>query len=202
MTIKFDELEHYCSAPEEQMNNIQYAFQQTVSLSDGHPLYKPRLALFNSDKELIFSISAKDYSGLTEYKSAIAEMLYSFSAFNSHSCILVLDSNVTEGDKVIGDCLNLYFISSTSCHMVQLMYKIEASETTWLSHDHRFSSIDLKDHETVSHEMVEMLFVFTHLDSSPFTSRELLSYYSLNNYQFRSFKDFKTSYVDFKFVQD
>lgn len=202
MTIKLDELEHYCSLPEEQLNNIQYAFQQVVSLSEGSPVYRPRLALFNADKELIFSISSKDYNGATQYKSSIAEMLYSYSAFNSHACILVLDSQVTEADTVVGDCLNLYFISSTSCHLVQLMYQVSGSEVTWLIDKHRFSSIDLKDHDTVSHEMVEMLFVFTHLESSPFQVRELLSYYSYNNYQFRTFKNFQMSYVDFKFPQN
>ena len=197
MIIKLDELEHYCSSPEEQLRNIQLAFEQIVSLTPEDPTYRPRLALFDSSKELQIAISAKSYKGLTEYKSAIAEMLYAFSAFQAHACILVLDSHVKDNDKVIGECLNLYFISSEQCHIVQLMYSINNTDVIWLDSDHRFSQIDLKDHSSVSNEMVEMLFVFTHLDDSPFKPAELLSFYSHEGYQFRSFKELGISYVDF-----
>lgn len=199
MTIKINELEHYCKSPEIQLKNVQEAFEQVMSLNDDpNPTYKPRLAVFDQSLELTFAIASRPYTGTTDYKSSIAEMLYSYEALDAHSCILVLDSHVKNNDdSVIGDCLNLYFMSSTACHVVQLMYSINNGTVTWNDDLHRFSQIDLKDHESVSQEMIEMLFVFTHLDHAPFNSQELFSFYSAQGYQFRSFKDLNITYVDF-----
>lgn len=199
MTIKINELEHYCNSPEVQLKNVQQAFEQIMSLTqDQDPVYRPRLAVFDSSLELTFAIASRPYDGITDYKSAIAEMLYSFQALDAHSCILVLDSHVKDdNDNIVGECLNLHFMSASACHIVQLMYSIEDGDITWHDDQHRFSQIDLKDHESVSQEMIEMLFVFTHLDSAPFTPQELFSFYSSQNYQFRSFKDLNVSYVDF-----
>ena len=199
MTIKINELEHYCNSPEIQLKNVQDAFEQIMSLTeDSYPSYRPRLAVFDDSLDLTFAIAARPYDGASDYKSTIAEMLYSFQALDAHSCILVLDSHVKDDDNsVIGDCLNLYFMSSINCHVVQLMYTIEDGDITWHDDRHRFSQIDLKDHDSVSQEMIELLFVFTHLDNPPFSSEELFSFYSAQNYQFRSFKDLNITYVDF-----
>jgi len=200
MTIKINELEHYCNSPEVQLKNVQDAFEQIMSFSedDQYPVYRPRLAVFDNSLELTFAIAARPYDGASDYKATIAEMLYSFQALEAHSCILVLDSHVKDNDdSLIGDCLNLYFMSSIYCHVVQLMYSIADGDITWHDDQYRFSQIDLKDHESVSQEMIEMLFVFTHLDNAPFTPQELFSFYSSQNYQFRSFKDLNINYVDF-----
>ena len=197
MTIKIDELEHYCNSPEVQLQNVQQAFEQIISLTQDDPTYRPRLAVFDDSRDLTFAVASRPYDGASDYKSAIAEMLYSFQALDAHSCILVLDSHIKDNDDVVGDCLNLYFMSSINCHVVQLMYSFEDDDIKWHEDKHRFSQIDLKDHDSVSQEMIEMLFVFTHLDHPPFSSQELFSFYSAQNYQFRSFKDLNVTYVDF-----
>lgn len=195
MTMNYDDLSIYCADPKQQLDELKEAFSRTISIS-GVGSYKPRLALFDRSKELKFVISARPYVDFTDFKCVIAEMLYSYSSFESKSCILVLDSEI-KVDDIKKDCLNLYLMNKNYCHNVQLLYEVKDDTVLWHDNDFRFQSIDLRDHEYSSQEMIEMLYVYIHLDSSPFLPHELLSYYSSQNYTFRSFKDLNISYVDF-----
>jgi len=195
MTIDIDVLKYYCSDPKQEINDLKESFSQIINLS-GPSSYRPRLALFDKSSERIFAIAARPYVDATDFKSTIAEMLYSYSAFSAHSCILVLDSNINT-PTCTTDCLNVYLMSDEYCHVMQLLYEVVDNTVVWNESDIRLESIDLKDHQSVSQEMVETMYIYTHLDKSPFLSRELLSYYSSSNYQFRSFKDLNISYVDF-----
>jgi hypothetical protein len=199
MTVDIDVLKYYCSDPKQEINDLKESFSQIINLS-GSSSYRPRLALFDKVSERIFAIAARPYVDATDFKSTIAEMLYSYSAFNAQSCILVLDSNINT-PTCTTDCLNVYFMSDEYCHVMQLLYEVVDNTVIWNDSDVRLESIDLKDHQSVSQEMVETMYIYTHLDNSPFLSRELLSYYSYSNYQFRSFKDLNISYVDFSTVK-
>lgn len=195
MTIDYDQLTLYCADPKQQLDELKEAFARTISIS-GAGSYKPRLALFDGSKELKLVISARPYVDFTDFKCVIAEMLYSYTSFKSKSCILVLDSEI-KVDDIKKDCLNLYLMNNSYCHNIQLLYEVVDDTVVWNDNDFRCQSIDLKDHEYSSQEMVELLYVYIHLDNSPFSAHELLSYYSSQNYVFRSFKDLNISYVDF-----
>lgn len=197
MIIDTKELESYCINPAEEIINIKELFAQIISLNPDNPTCKPRLALFDKHKKRIFAIAARDYSNATDFKSVIAEMLQSYATLNADSCILILDSHIKENDTITSDCLNVYFMSFDSCHCLQLLYTTDNGNVTWYDDSHRLKQIDLTDHESISQEMIEILFVFTHTKTATFSSRELLSYYTTCGYQFRSFKNLNVSYVDF-----
>jgi hypothetical protein len=197
MTIDYTDLKEYCIDPAEEVKNVKALFEQIVSLNSDNPTCKPRLALFDSLRERIFAIAARDYSDATDFKAVIAEMLQSYSSFKAESCILILDSHIVENNSVTSDCLNLYFMSIDSCHCLQLLYTVKDGAVCWYEDSHRLKQIDLKDHESISQEMIEILFVFTHVHSPVFHPRDLLSYYTTCGYQFRSFKDLNISYIDF-----
>jgi hypothetical protein len=195
MSSQFDKLTHYCSDPKKEIDDLKDSFSQIISLS-GPSSYRPRLALFDKSLSRVFAVAARPYVDASDFKATVAEMLYSYSAFHAESCILVLDSNIVT-DSSTKDCLNLYFMSNEYCHVVQLIYQIEDNNVLWDDSDIRIDSIDLKEHDYVSQEMVETMYIYTHLDDSPFLPKELLSYYSFANYQFRTFKELNISYVDF-----
>lgn len=197
MIIDTTELESYCINPAEEVDSIKGLFEQIVSLNPDNPTCKPRLALFDRYKEKIFAIAARDYSNVTDFKSVLAEMLQAYASFEAKSCILILDSHIKENDSITSDCLNIYFMSFDSCHCLQLLYTTNNGTVTWYDDSHRLKQIDLTDHESISQEMIEILFVFTHTKTATFAPRELLSYYTTCGYQFRPFKDLNVSYVDF-----
>jgi hypothetical protein len=196
MTVNYDSLSKYCEDPAKEIESLKQGFSQVISLS-GSTSYRPRLGLFDKDQQRIIALASRPYSGLSDFKSSIAEMMYSYCAFEAKSCILVIDSIVTDsnGNK---DCLNLYFMSYDYCHVVQLMYTMENETVIWDESDVRCESIDLKDHAHISQDMIELLYIYIHIDESPFKPHELLSYYTSVGHQFREFKKLGVSYVDFQ----
>jgi hypothetical protein len=145
-----------------------------------------------------FGISSKQYDSEKDFYISISEMLYAYAGFNAGSCLLVLDSNSKINDHSSG-ALVIYFASDDAAASIKLYYhQTESNSIEWIESEDEHQQIDLKSKDS-SNRIIELLFVHTHLDKEPFSQSELLSYYSMKGYNFRSFKDLKTFYIDYSF---
>lgn len=190
-------LEQFCKEPREEVQNIKSSFEQYYSLSGRQP-YRPKLILFDNFQNKKFGISSRQYDNQDDFFVSISEMLFSYSAFHAGSCIMVLDSSSTSYEDSSGSLIT-YFASEDSAAVLNQEYKyVDDTTIQWRTSDEGYKEIDIKTGDATN-KIVEMLFVYTHLESAPFTSSELLSYYSMKNYSFRSFKDLQTTYLDYSF---
>lgn len=190
-------LEQFCKEPELEVQNIKSSFEQYYSLS-GRDTYKPKLILFDNFQNKKFGVSSREYVDQEDFFISISEMLYSYSAFNAGSCIMVLDSSTVKYQDSSGSLIT-YFASEDSAAVLHQEYRyVDDANIEWRTPDEEYKEIDIKTGDATN-KIVEMLFVYTHLESAPFSPSELLSYYSMKNYSFRPFKDLQTSYLDYSF---
>ena len=197
MEFKISQLEHFVNNPEEEIKNIRSSFGDHVKLV-GTEKYRPRIVFYNFFGDKMFGVVSRPYVDETDYYSCLAEMMYSYSALDSKSCILVLDSYLTKNNQNIGNALNCYFISSEKARIVSLPYKFEAErQVSWLPNS-EITEIDMKSYSGPYSTMLELLYSFSHLDDAPFNMTELLSYYSSMGYLFRPFKELQVNYIEYK----
>lgn len=194
-TITNPILESFCLEPKDEISNIKKSYEEHLLLNPSKT-YKPRLVLFDFFSTKKLGISCKDYIDEKDFFVSISEMLYSYSAFYASSCILVLDSNNKVNEHTTGSLI-VYFVSDDMCAILSLYYRQNQDNTVeWVDQLNTCEQIDLKSKDSSVNKIVELLFVYTHIDP-PFTKNQLLSYYSLKKYKFKSFKDLNTSYINY-----
>jgi len=188
-------LEKFCLEPKDEVSNIKKSYEEHFSLNSSKT-YKPRLVLFDLFRIKKFAISSKDYVDEKDFFVSISEMLYAYSAFYASSCILVLDSNNKINEHTTGSLI-VYFVSDDMCAILSLYYRQNQDNTIeWIDQLNTCEQIDIKSKDSSVNKVVEMLFVHTHINP-PFTKNQLLSYYSVKKYKFKSFRDLKTSYINY-----
>jgi hypothetical protein len=126
--------------------------------------------------------------------------MYAYSAFDAESAVLALDSNLIEHGKVVSSVINVYFLDDDTAHIVRLPYNVDSNKVSWIEHKFSLSQIDISQKHNDTQKVIEVLYVFTHLRGSPFSRSHLLSYYSANGFNFKPFKKFNLSYIDFNNV--
>ena len=206
LPINYKILENFCNEPEQEVQNIKSSFDKHVELAEGST-FRPKLMLFDYFKNKKFGLSSRQYVDLTDLYATVSEMMYSFSALSAYSCVLVLDTNLnTSDDSQQGGptgALVVYFASEDHAIVIKLYYSInESNVVTWFTNKDSFDEItieSLADESYRNNKILELLFIHTHIDSAPFSQPELLSYYSLKGYNFKPFRDLKTSYMDFSY---
>lgn len=194
--INYEHLKYYCSNPEEEILNIRKSFEEHLSLA-GSETYRPKAMFYNRVGSKNFAVSSRKYVDVPDLYCSISEMLYSFSAFSAFSVILVLDTSLPDDSGA----LVIYVVSDDSACCFKLHYKHSKDHSLeWLHNKDSYEEITLKNNGNDSfktNKIIEILFVYTHMDESPFTESEILSYYSMKGYHFRSFRDKKISYIDY-----
>jgi hypothetical protein len=197
MGVNIKDIDPYVSNVEEELKNIRSSFSDHVKMA-GKDSYRPRIVFFDFFGNKTFGVVSRPYVDQTDYITCIAEMMYSYSALDASSCVLVLDSYLIKNGQNIGSCLHCYFVGDRTANVVTLPYIYnESGDVMWDESKDTSESIDLKDHDGITQQMVELLYAFSHIDTPPFKMNELLSYYSSLNYHFRSFKDLGISYIDY-----
>lgn len=188
-------LESFCIEPKQEISDIKKSYEQHLLLNTGKT-YRPTLVLFDYFRIKIFGISCRNYIDEKDFFVSISEMLYSYSSFYASSCILVLDSNNKINDQTTGS-LVVYFVSDDMCVILNLHYRQNQDNTIqWVDQFSTSEQIDLKSKQSPVNKIIELLFVYTHIDP-PFAKDQILSYYSLKKYKFKPFKNLNTSYINY-----
>lgn len=197
MTLKMSALQAYVDSPEQEIKNITSSFSDHVKLAGKDTPYRPRLVFFDFFNKKSFGIVSRAYVDQTDFISSVAEMMYAYKSLDASACVLVLDSFLLKDGKNIGNCLYCYFICDDSAHVVCLPYSYDNDQVVWDLSSQTSESIDLKHHDGITQQMIELLYVYSHIQNSPFQLSDLLSYYSSMGYQFKAFKNLKVSYIDY-----
>jgi hypothetical protein len=184
--------------PNHIVSYLLQTFSEHLLLADKQT-FRPKAVFFDYLGNKKFGLSSRPYNDIDDLYTVVSEMMYAYSGFNAGSSILVLDSNLNDDGQDSSGALVIYFVSSDSACCVKLYYKHSLENTIeWIESKDSHELIDTKSQDSTN-RIIEILFVHSHLDKPPFTKAELLSYYSMKGYNFRSFKDLKTSYLDYSF---
>lgn len=197
MALNYSYIRDYSSEPEQEITGIKTSFEEHVSLA-GKEAYRPRIMFYNFFGEKLFGIVSRPYVDQPDYISSIAEMMYAYSALESSSAVILIDSNLTKAGQVVGNCLNAYFLSNNSAHVVTLPYEhTQDNKVTWKTSDESIKEVDMNKNTGMPQEMLELAYAFSHVDTAPFPMPELLSYYTSMGFVFRAFKTLGYNYIDY-----
>ncbi len=197
MSNKYSQINSYVSNSEEEITGIKTSFEEHVSLA-GKETYRPRVMYYNFFGNKIFGIVSRPYVDQTDYISSLAEMMYAYSALTASSAAILLDSNITKGGQIVGNCLNAYFVSNESAHAVTLPYEhAPDNKVIWKTSEETIKEVDMSKNTGMPQEMLELAYAFSHVDDSPFSMPELLSYYTSMGFVFRAFKTLGYTYIDY-----
>ncbi len=149
-------------------------------------IVKPFFIPFDSDQKKPFVSFVRDWNtdNYDDYYSAIVEMIYTFSSVRPSSFILSIhpesNSFFNVNNKFDFDSSNnliVFVINEDFGVAIELKYSVNFENNTITWHD-QFDCTDIADIDDV---MVEMLYVFSHIDVPPFEYNEVLNYLSSLN---------------------
>jgi len=195
--MNYSQIKSYVSDPELEISSIKTSFEEHVSLA-GKETYRPRVMFYHFFGERLFGIVSRPYVDQTDYISSIAEMMYAYSALSASSAVIVLDSNITKNGNIIGNCLNVYLISSDKAHAITIPYEhISDNKVNWKLSEEIIKEIDMSTNSGMPSEMLELSYAFSHVDDPPFSMPELLSYYTSMGFVFKPFRKLNYTYIDY-----
>ena len=155
--------------------------------SNGPDSFPPTSVVFNNKKDIVGVFTVRPFDGKEDLYQALSEILYFPIAINSSLYIVITDTNVRDPDtgEKVNDAINMAFVSPDFCYIYTLPYTVDSENNVTYLYDKSFLVSVVKENEdesTASGDMIELFFIFSHVDNTgPFTVDELLSYYDENN---------------------
>jgi hypothetical protein len=176
------------SNPELEIIKIQETFA-SVTRKEGPDSFTPMMIICNSDDDPVFVCEPRPYVSKSDMYVALAEMLFSYSAFSAKSFIMVNDTRMTMFDKDDNnvshkiDALNIAFVNSDYACLAVLPYEISLDENqvhvvNWKNESFSISSIT----DSSAGAMTELYYIMSHLKNPVFNMNTLVNYYNFRDF--------------------
>lgn len=160
------------------------AFQTTFAkqIEQGINL-KPMLVAFDSNnrKHIVSFIRDYDHNNQEDFYAAVSELLFIVPALKSKVFILVIDRNSNkyfDTEKVYPfsytNSVVAFVVNEEIAIATEVEYNYIDNKVQWTDNLTYFQIVDIKD------IFVEMMFVYSHVDESPFSYPEILNFLSKN----------------------
>jgi len=192
--INYDELKVFCSDPEIHVQSIMMTFADTVS-KNGKDSFIPMCVYLNSNGTVKLAITSRPWSDKDDMYKAFSEMLFAFAALKAECFVFANDVRITRYEAEAPhsktaeaqDALNLAFVSKESSALVSIPYTIQVDNTVKWHFDLSITSPLSKENpaEVYQGDMVELFYVMSHIDTSPFTPAQLMNYYSIKGFTYQ-----------------
>ena len=192
--MSFDDKKYLFTNPEDFNSKTQFicedAYAEYIKFKNffsqgyqkfGHNAFPPTIAVFNSVKEFVGMITARDSEDKSDLYSAVAEMLYFPMSIKSELFIVANDVTfVSSENSSIRDALSISYVTPDNCLIFTVPYSCENDNLTF----HEDSAYILKiasstDDFNPIGDLVEMFFIFSRgRTNGPFSPEEILAYLS------------------------
>lgn len=196
-SVQFQSPEHFNEITQEILPDAWSEVKKSLSFftnfikANGPDTFAPTVVVFNGSKNIVGVFTVRPFDGKEDLYQALSELLYLPVAIKSSLYIVVTDTNVRDlktGDK-ISDALNISFVSPDFCYLYTLPYSVDSDNEVDYDYEqsHLLQVIKEENSDTLntSGDMVELFFIFSHVDNTgPFTVDELLSYYDQNDFPY------------------
>jgi hypothetical protein len=192
MTYILQDIKDICPIIDEELLVLRSTLEENVSHDSP---YCPMITFFNyPDKRQCAVVPVRQVE-FSDTLARIAEALYLYSALNCTYAIVSLSSELhDENQNKTADCINVFLLEENSAHMINMPYTVSGKNVTWLYE--KFSSVNVANHEFegISKEMINMFYMFTHLEDPLYTVQELLSFLGINGAGIHAFPGLNVSY--------
>lgn len=191
-TLAFESPENFNENTEDILPDTWSEVQKALSFfsnyvkSNGPDSFLPTNVVFNNKKNIVGVFTVRPFDGKEDLYQALSEILYFPIAINSGLYIVVTDTNVRDPDtgEKTNDAVNMAFVSPDFCYIYTLPYTVDSDNIVTYLYDKSFLvsvDKDTDDDPNASGDMIELFFIFSHVENTgPFTVDELLSYYDEN----------------------
>ena len=169
---------------------IKHSFSNTIKQL-GPNSYKPFAVFFSDPETKSFVISSRNILDEKDYYTAISEMLFTYSSTDSEALLFALDAS-KQISGVDRDVLEVYMACDHFCNIYTMPYELTSDNTVvWLENQFSTSEIEKLDqtYDTTSSieatiEIIEALFLHTHMNNTLFDMTKLKSYFDTNGFEY------------------
>lgn len=169
---------------------IRHSFAKTMK-DFGPNSYRPFLVLFSDSETKSFIVTSRDVTDEQDYYTAISEMLFAYSSFDSQSLLFTLDaSKEINGQQY--DVLEIYMACDHFCYIYSYPYSMNPdNDIQW--HENLFmeseiekldKAYDTSSSITATMEIIEALYLHVHLQSNFFDTNKIKSFFDVNNFEY------------------
>lgn len=180
--------------PAAEVWRIMQTFSGTIAKS-GPSSFASMFVLLDDNFAPVIVLEPRPYTSKDDMFCALAEMMFSYSAYQGSSFILATDTRIhtvddNQNSTSFKECLLINFVSKDSACTVMMPYDytIQSDESyvvNWL-YDH-FNCIPLDpDSEDSQHyatgNMTDLFYIMSHIKDSPFNMGTLINYYNFRDF--------------------
>lgn len=192
--IDYKELSVFTSAAKLHVESMIATFNESV-LKNGKDSFTPMCIYLDSGGDIKLGIVARDWKDKDDMYKVYAEMLYAFSALKAHCVVFANDVRITKYSPTephtktveAQDALNIAFVTNDSSATVNIPYTVgDGNIVKW--HEELSVTSPLTNEnpsEVYQGDMVELFYIMSHINTSPFTPAQLMNYYSFKGYSYQ-----------------
>lgn len=194
---KFNELlSHVKEDAYAEFVKISKHFSENIKLN-GPDTFNTLMVVFTRNKQMLAVVSCKGVDGKDELYKALAQMLFLPAAINSSLFIFAQDAKISIFEKddmnkepQKSDALVVTYVTPSKCVVFTVPYVIKpGNEVEFLFDKAYFNSVASTDGTTKNvarGDMIELFFIFSHMDTSgPFSYHEVLTFFQNNGFEFQ-----------------
>ena len=177
---------------DEELSVIRSVLEDSVTNGES---FAPMLTFFDSPTTRRIAVVTNVHQQFADTLVEISSALFLYSALNAHHATLCLHSDIQDdnGNKT-AEAVNVFLISEDYGVLITMQYTLSNNTVTWLYDNFECVSIADAPFTGISKEMVNLLFMHSHMDKPPYTVQELLSYLSYSNAGIHQFGDSQVTY--------
>lgn len=192
MTYDLEPIKLECSIIDEEINILQNVLMDVASRD---ATYHPMVTFFQNHNTRQVVITPPPQQSFSDTLTKLAEALYLYPCLDSNCAIISLDSIIQNSENQSLDCLQIFVISESQGYIIRLPYiKNQDKTITWCTDLFETENILSANFEGPTKDMVNLFFMFTHLDASAYTVHECLSYLSYSGASVQIFDSLKIAY--------
>ena len=182
----FSELENFIPDPVNHVLAFVDTYTTTID-NAGPDSFAPMISFFNSSGNLSIGVQLGNFESKRSMYKSIAEIMQLYPALEASACIFVSDVRMTTYDsnsqnsktQPATEALSLTFVNSELSAVLTLPYKIINNKVVWQEQDFIVSNFAEEDPSKVYQgDMIELLYIMTHLEGKLFSVPEILNYLS------------------------
>lgn len=162
--------------------------------------YLPMLTFFSDKDTRLFTVNTPAQQTFDDSLIRISEALHLYSAANCESVVISLNASIHK-DDVQYSSLIVFLLSDSAAWQINLPYIIQSDNTFFWHNDlfevNQIVEEDIHSIENLTKDMLTMFYVYTHIDHSPYTLSEVLSYLSTTGAMIVNHQNDIISFYDF-----
>jgi hypothetical protein len=165
--------------------------------TNGANNFNTLMVVFNRAKQTVGIVSCKGVEGKEELYKSLAQMLFFPASINSSLFILAQDAKIStfqknnfdqEPPKI--DALVITYVTKSKCVVFTVPYTVNDQNDVTFDYDKAYlntiASSDGTTKDVPRGDMIELFFIFSHMDTSgPFSFHEVLSFLKNKGFEFQ-----------------